>query len=116
MRSSYGAIRRLVALLAVSFLAVTAMYADDPSSPFTPLEARISPPTGISSQARISPPTGSPVSDARIKPPTGYPTPDDPTGTARILPPSGVAGQEPSFFDLLLAWLCTQARIGVPIG
>jgi hypothetical protein len=72
-----------------------------------PLQARIHPPGGFTSQSRIKPPSGDPTEGSRILPPSGEPTP-----ASRIRPPSG----EPSFFELLLEWMRAQARIHPPIG
>jgi len=100
---------RQAVVLVLSLLVLPAALAED-SNPFEPPEARIKPPSGVTAHARILPPSGDPV-DSRLKPPGGQPTTD-----SRILPPSGVTREEPTFFDMFLEWLRVQARIGVPIG
>lgn len=103
-----GALRSVALLALLSIVGVPAAYAEDPSNPFDPPEARIRPPGGIASEARIKPPSGEPSAAARIRPPGGIPQP-----TARIHPPIG-ATSEPSLFELMLEWL--RARISPPIG
>jgi hypothetical protein len=62
MRGSFERVRAgAVSLLLVAVLVAPAAFADN--QPFTPLEARVSPPTGVSSQARVSPPTETPEED-----------------------------------------------------
>ena len=95
----------LVALIAI--LIAPAVYADDPPSPLDPPEARIRIPGGVASEARLGPPTGITSPAVRVRPPIG--------GQARLGPPGGIVAPEPpSALDLFWAWL--QVRIGPPIG
>jgi hypothetical protein len=65
MRSSFDRVRAgAVSLLLVAVLVAPAAFAAN--EPFTPPEARVSPPTGVTSQARVSPPTGAPEEDGGL--------------------------------------------------
>jgi hypothetical protein len=121
MRTSWNEVSRALPLLVlVAMVGLPNAFADD-TSPSGPPEARIKPPSGVVSQARILPPSGI-TSQARIKPPSGEPTTDSrirpPGGTpqtdARIGPPSGVTAPEPSWYELLIDWLCAHGRIAPP--
>jgi hypothetical protein len=103
MRSVFLGARAVVLLLVVLLIRVPAAYGDDPPSPFDPPEARIKIPPGVASDSRINPPSGDPTADARIRIPPGDPADDARNG-------------DPNFFELLVDWLQTQARIGPPIG
>lgn len=64
MKGSFDKVRAgVVSLLLVVVLVAPAAFAET-QFPFTPPEARVSPPTGVSSQARVSPPTGAPEEDS----------------------------------------------------
>ena len=99
-------------LAAFLVLGVSSAWADEPPAPPTdPLEARASPPVGVTTYARASPPVG-------IAPP-----PPDTTTQARMQPPVGVSAQarmnppvgEPmTLTEMLLRWL--QSRLSVPNG
>jgi hypothetical protein len=122
MRTRWNGVFRGLTLLALLAVGLPSAFADGPPNPADPPEARIQPPGGLTSQARIQPPSGV-TSQARIKPPSGDPTAaaritppgGAPQNDARIGPPSGVTG-EPGFFELVLDWLRSQARIVSPIG
>jgi hypothetical protein len=108
-RSKNGVLRGVGLLTFLAVIGLPSAWADDGSSVFDPPQARIHPPTGITSQARILPPSGA-TSQSRIRPPSGEPTSD-----SRIRPPGGATAQ-PSWYELLINWLRTQARIHPPTG
>ena len=108
MRSVSGRVPCVVAV-ALFVLIGPSLRADEVVDP---LQARLHPPVGVTSEARLQPPVGvesqsrlhPPVGDesqARIQPPGGDAT------QIRLQPPVGVA-------DLLFLWI--RLQIGVPIG
>jgi len=108
MRTSRKGILRGAALLV--FLATVGLpsaFADDPPAPFDPLESRIRPPSGVTSESRIRPPGGD-ESTADVRNAA-------PRTNSRIKPPGGVTAPEPDWFELLSDWLRARVRIS-PVG
>lgn len=107
-RSWNGVLRGIALLVLLAVVGLPSAFADDPSNPFDPPEARILPPGGIASEARIGPPGGI-ASEARIRPVGGIASEariGPPSGSeSRIKPPGGVTASQPSWFELLMAWL-----------
>ena len=103
-------------LAAFLILGVSSAWADEPPAPPTdPLEARASPPVGVTTYARASPPVGiappppDTTTQARAQPPVGVST------NARVSPPVGAPSSgQASLLDMFLSWL--QSRISIPNG
>lgn len=92
-------------LFAVFLVFTAAVWADEPQTlPTDPPQARLNPPSGVTSQARLNPPSGSPTppedetAQSRMQPPVGV------TSQARINPPVGTPDPT-SLLDLILLWL-----------
>ena len=100
MRIFRNGVLRGAALLALLVLvALPSALADDaPPPPFDPLEARIKPPGGLTSQASTGSLSGEPTKG------TGTESSEERLETeARIRPPGGIT--EPGMVELLIQWL-----------
>jgi hypothetical protein len=98
--------------LAGAFLVLMAAsaWADEPTLPTDPPQARLNPPSGVTAEARLNPPSGAPTppdttTQARMQPPVGV------SAQARMNPP---VGEPMTLTEMLLRWL--QSRLSVPNG